>query len=972
MKLHATMSTEASSEAVSDTTSTWGVAEDDRADRETAGGGATSPLRRGTTLGRYVLLDLLGHGGMGAVYSAYDTQLERRVALKLLHAGPAEVLTERIFTEARALAQLRHPHVVGVHDVAEIGGFVFLAMDLVEGPTLRQWTETEGDRSVLTGLLAQCARGLAAVHRAGLLHRDFKPSNVVVDTSAVRPTPIVVDFGLAAPAPESGATVGADSGQSAPVLPWAGTPAYMAPECFEDLGAAASDQWSFALTCAELLGGKRPSRADASEGRLEISPPSLRQVIARGLHNDPANRWPDLDAMADAMEAAVRPRSRRRWLGLGALAMIGVGVGVASTRADDCLDDARAARLEVWNDASAERVRQRLQAVDPGIAERFVSEADDWGAAWESSHVQVCRDERRSSAAEWCLQDAAATVAVVVELAAGGASDDAELFRLTGVLPRLPDPSSCTAPATQTRPRPSAGDRERFADARAASDRAGVLELLGRFPEAADFAEQAWAAIGEAPALLRAPIAQRRASIALRRGAYDDAAATALHAMALAAEAQDDWLLATVALDYAEILTEKGRLDELRQHLLYAELAVKRAGDLPAQRARLEFERGRFHEIAIEPEASLAAHRRALELRREHLPGSLYEADSHVNVAALSGNLGHLDEALAEIDAGLQLYRTHLGEVHPTIAHACVIRGHTQQRKGQLDAAAETLAGCIAMLETTLGPDAEKIAFASTLLGMLHANRGDYPASRTAFERAVEIRIDRLGPDHPETGVAHANLGNVLAAMREDAAARSHLERARAITVSVHGEDSPRLSTILSGLGQIAANEGEYETARDHYRRSLAIAEAAEGASNPSLVTNLINLAEVQSRLRDQGARANYSRAEEILLEAGLKSHPLQPLIDLGMGRAMIEAKEIDQALARLDAAVHATESTEVSPGLHAAARFARARAWAADPTRRAEAMEEARLARQRLPDGADPALATEIDAWLDQAERHP
>jgi tetratricopeptide (TPR) repeat protein len=471
---------------------------------------------------------------------------------------------------------------------------------------------------------------------------------------------------------------------------------------------------------------------------------------------------------------------------------------------------------------------------------------------------------------------------------------------------------------------------------------------------------------------LRASIAQRRASIALRRGAHDDAAATALEAMALAAEAQDDGMLATLALDYAEILTDQGRLDELRQHLRYAELAVTRAGDHPAQRARLEFERGRFHEIALEPEASLQAHRRALELRREHLPGSLYEADSHVNVAALSGNLGHLDEALAEIDAGLQLYRTHLGEVHPTIAHACVIRGHTQQRMGQLDAAAETLDGCIAMLETTLGPDAEKIAFASTLLGMLHAHRGDYLAARTAFERAVEIRIARLGPDHPETGVAHANLGNVLAAMRESDAARSHLERARAITVTVHGEDSPRLSTILSGLGQIAANEGDYATAQGHYAQSLAIAETAEGAGNPSLVTNLINLAEVQSHLRDSGARATYARAEAILLEAGLESHPLEPLIDVGIGRAMIDAGEIDQALARLDAAVRATESTEVTPGLHAGARFARARAWAVDPERRHEAVDEARLARQRIPEGADPALVTEIDAWLDRTQRRP
>lgn len=952
------------SETVSDTTTTLGPARSGRMADEATGSGVTSPLRRGTTLGRYVLLDLLGHGGMGAVYSAYDTQLERRVALKLLHAGPAEVLTERIFTEARALAQLRHPNVVGVHEVAEVGDFVFLAMDLVEGPTLREWADSRDDAPLLAGLLVQCARGLAAVHRAGLLHRDVKPNNVVVDTSAVRPTPIVVDFGLAAPAPSQGATLAADDGPSAPVLPWAGTPAYMAPECFEDLGGAASDQWSFALACAELLGGKRPSRADASEGRLEVSPPALRQVIARGLHNDPDSRWPDLDAMADAMESAVRPRGRGRWVGVGVIAIVG-GLAAYAARGDDCVAQARAARSGVWNEALAERVRGRLEPIDPGIAERFVTEADAWSAAWESSHAQVCRRERRSSSAQWCLQDAAATVGVVAELAAGDATRDAEFFQLTGVLPRLPDPASCIGPAAEQRPQPSAEDRERFADARAANNRAGVLELLGRFSEAAALADEAWSAVGEAPALLRAPIAQRRASIALRRGTHDDAAATALDAMALAAEAKDDWMVATLALDYAEILTDLGRVDELRQHLRYADLAVTRAGSIPAQHARLEFVRGRFHEIALEPEASLAAHRRALELRREHLPRSLYEADSHVNVGALSGQLGQLDEALAEVDAGLALYRAHLGEVHPTIAHACVIRGNTLQRQGQLEAAAATLTGCIEMLEATLGPDAEKIAFASTLLGMLHAGRGDYPSAKVAFERAVEIRLARLGPEHPETGVAHTNLGNLLAAMRDDEKARAHLEQARTITVAVHGEDSPRLSSILSGLGQLAANAGDYATARDHYARGLAIAEGENGADNPSLVTNLINLAEVQGHLRDPATRATYARAETILRKAGLKSHPLQPLIDLGLGRAMIEAGEIDEALLRIDAAVQATATTEVSPGLHAGARFARARAWAADPGRRDDAITEAKAARERIPQGADPALTAEIDAWL-------
>src|SRR4051794_1363964 len=154
------------------------------------------PLVRGTTVGRYLLVDQVGEGGMGVVYKAYDPELDRPIALKLLHMhDAADALRERLLREAQALARLSHPNVIAVYDVGVYEGHVFIAVEFVAGKTLRQWVaqERRSEREILDVFLA-AGEGLAAAHRVGLVHRDFKPDNVMVgDDGRVR----VLDFGLA-------------------------------------------------------------------------------------------------------------------------------------------------------------------------------------------------------------------------------------------------------------------------------------------------------------------------------------------------------------------------------------------------------------------------------------------------------------------------------------------------------------------------------------------------------------------------------------------------------------------------------------------------------------------------------------------------------------------------------------------------------------------------------------------------------
>jgi tetratricopeptide (TPR) repeat protein len=351
--------------------------------------GGEAGLEKGASLGRYVVLGLLGRGGMGEVYAAYDPELDRKIAVKLLRAHQgletgAEGRT-RLLREAQAIARLSHPNVVVVYDVGTFKESVFIAMEFVEGNTIGYWL-TAADRpwrQVLDVYLA-AGRGLEAAHAAGLVHRDFKPENVMLTrTGQVR----VMDFGLArvqgdteaAPDPAeaaaraaalaatlvdlSDATVkigGARPGapnigtssshylglkltQTGAIL---GTPAYMSPEQFGGQGGdARSDQFSFCVALYEGLYGRRPFEGDKPTTLMAnvvtgnvTEPPAdtrvpgwIRRVLLRGLGTKPEDRFPSMTDLLAALarDPAVR---RRRWLGAAAGAVFVAGSALGAAR----------------------------------------------------------------------------------------------------------------------------------------------------------------------------------------------------------------------------------------------------------------------------------------------------------------------------------------------------------------------------------------------------------------------------------------------------------------------------------------------------------------------------------------------------------------------------------------------------------------------------------------------------------------
>src|SRR5688572_15209629 len=367
-------------------------------------------------VGRYKIVARIGTGGMATVWSARDDELDRTVAVKLVRAPRRDAdVRARMLREAQAMAALSHPHVVQVYDVGVAGDDVWIAMELVSGRTLTQWLG-EAPRAWPDVVAAFChlGRGLAAVHDAGLVHRDFKPHNAMIDdTGRVR----LIDFGLARDEgsaslkshdeADDGAASRDDTLTATGVV--MGTPAYMSPEQVEGRAAsAASDQFSFCVALFEALHGARPfvghdrkalmqaiaqGRIDAG-GRRPI-PGWLEAAVRRGLSRDPAARWPSLAALVDRLEARAAGRRRRGLvLGLGVVVTAGSIVALASRAQERCRDTTLAA---TWNDAAADRIDAALRATELRYADDAATsvrtELDAYARAWTSAWDEACAAE---------------------------------------------------------------------------------------------------------------------------------------------------------------------------------------------------------------------------------------------------------------------------------------------------------------------------------------------------------------------------------------------------------------------------------------------------------------------------------------------------------------------------------------------------------------------------------------------------
>lgn len=308
-------------------------------------------------IGRFTIIRKLGAGGMGIVYAAYDEELDRRIAIKLLREVDGRALA-RMRREAQAMARISHPNVAHVYEVADWEDQLYIAIEYVKGQTLGQWlAASERPVGEVLDIMRQAGEGLCAAHEAGLVHRDFKPDNVMIgDDGRVR----VLDFGLAGVDAESDEQADletlesriranvADSPLRSPLTEtgtWLGTPAYMSPEQFlSEHAGPSSDQFSFCVTLYEALYGKRPFAGETvialglnvTRGAMESGapdatvPPRVHEAVLKGIATDPQARHSDLRTLLAILASAAPSKSLPRLDDIGALLSIGLAIWLAA------------------------------------------------------------------------------------------------------------------------------------------------------------------------------------------------------------------------------------------------------------------------------------------------------------------------------------------------------------------------------------------------------------------------------------------------------------------------------------------------------------------------------------------------------------------------------------------------------------------------------------------------------------------
>jgi tetratricopeptide (TPR) repeat protein len=742
-----------------------------------------APLARGTSVSRFVVVDRIGVGGMGAVYSAYDPELDRSVALKLIAAKPgkqSETSRERLLREAQAMAKVSHPNVVHVYDVGVWNDRVFIAMELVNGETLREWMERNPDNwEQALALFVAAGRGLMAAHAAGIVHRDFKPDNVLVGKDGrVR----VTDFGLARPA---GATLPSEELSQSPTRlqqrithtgTIMGTPAYMAPEQMtnEPLDERA-DVFSFCVALYEALYGQRPFAADSQRallaqiatGRAAPPPPSshvpqrLRAILLRGLRATPEQRFATMESLL--AELKFDPGLRRRRLilasaGVLVVASIVVGVVAIQRLARSVCNDGSNELAGVWDESRRESVRHAFLATGlPYASTSFESAAhglDRLVGNWKAMHLQACQATRVRGvqSAELldlrmqCLENQRRALATTTQLfSQADAKIVEQAVTATAALPSADACADGNALRGPIHPTVSPALKQR------------LTELGGALAEVR-------AQLG----LLHLDEAIRRAKAILdeARAAHDQALeAEALFLMGRALDLEDkreaeqtlkDAIVAgetsraerTLAEAWTELVTVQSsdQVDnraEAAESARHANAYISRLDSdrlrmsLSLARASLASLDGRWDDSSREGTLAVEAARRAYGENSYELATALAE-----QARVTSSEPDYLPRQRHVLAMTERLF----GADHPNTAHAlfrvAVAADHGEMSGPIKDERIALLRRGIAIYEKTFGPDTEKVAWGYSRLGDELGDRGqpgDFEEAIAQEERAMRV-----------------------------------------------------------------------------------------------------------------------------------------------------------------------------------------------------------------------------------------
>ncbi len=810
---------------------------------------------------------------MGVVLAAYDPKLDRKVALKLLkrqgsctnaeYSNATDADKIRLEREAQALAKLDHPNVVRVFDVGTHAEQLFIAMEFVEGQTLGKWMRKGKDprswKEVLPVFIA-AGRGLAAAHGAGLVHRDFKPDNVMVDDNGrVR----VMDFGLARgklhttderPSGRQEASLGSMDVVLTEAGTLLGTPAYMSPEQFAGRAVEApSDQFSFCVALWEALYGERPFPSSSvvamalavREGEVRPAPREssvpnwLHEVLRRGLAVDPGARWPSMAHLLDAL--ANDPAIRRRRIGVS----VGVlGLLVGGTWGSVALfqrDAAACANMEqhlagIWDASRISELEAAFEATGRSYAgatwSRVETRLQAYTDQWLLARVDACEATQRGEQSGdlldrrmGCLDGRLVRLQAMLDGLAE--TDDTTLRNAVTATEDLPSLGRCADTdallAEQAPPEnPELASHVALVEEKLA--RAAALGDLGRYDESLALAT---AAAAEAEPLDYEPL-HVHASLSLaiaasRTGDYEQSLASFERSYSLALGRLMDREAAIAARMIVGLLAEPfGKYEVAWAWSTSSEALSRRTS--PLSYASHLNSVGILADIAGDLERAQAFHEEALEIRRRELgPRNLYVGHSLNNLAPVVARQGNLDQSQAYFEEAADVWAEVLGPQHPLLATCLSNLGEVARLQGQYDDAVAYVERAHTMHRTLLGADHPQLSFPLNNLVQLHLRKGSLDKARGYAEDSVRIREASLGQDNAKTAYSLTLLGNVLLAQDELTDARKRFRRA----ASIYKKHKMRIDSTVQahlGLGQTLLKQGEAGQAATELEHALGMA----------------------------------------------------------------------------------------------------------------------------------------------------